>query len=203
MRRTKEDAEITRQHLLKAGLKVFSEKGYAASRLSDIAEVAGVTRGAIYWHFKNKKELFIALFKENVNPVFAVMAKVLGEDLEPLQKLRKLVSKTLDQIEKNTEFRANQALEFENRKTQQEIPELFEYMKNHAEEFSISIKNVILSGQERGDIRRDIEADAIICTFLTLFRGYGFFMTHEAILSIFKTDQSEQIVEIFIKGIKA
>ena len=56
MRRTKKDAELTRQQLLKAGFKVFGDKGYAAARLSDVAEEAGVTRGAIYWHFENKKD---------------------------------------------------------------------------------------------------------------------------------------------------
>jgi TetR/AcrR family acrAB operon transcriptional repressor len=48
MRRTKEDAEQTRQDLLDAALTIFSKKGYTATRLEDIAKVAGVTRGAIY-----------------------------------------------------------------------------------------------------------------------------------------------------------
>lgn len=61
MRRTKEEAFETRQALLDAALPVFSENGLEATRLEDIAERAGVTRGALYWHFKNKEDLLISL----------------------------------------------------------------------------------------------------------------------------------------------
>jgi len=44
--------------IIEAGIKVFSKKWYAVVNMSDIAKEAGVTRGAIYWHFKNKAELF-------------------------------------------------------------------------------------------------------------------------------------------------
>ena len=47
MSRTKEEAEVTKQRLLKAALDVFSRKGYADTRLEDIAAEAGVTRGAM------------------------------------------------------------------------------------------------------------------------------------------------------------
>ena len=58
MRKTREDAEQTRMDIIEAGIKVFSQKWYAVVNMSDIAKEAGVTRGAIYWHFKNKAELF-------------------------------------------------------------------------------------------------------------------------------------------------
>ncbi|MCK5430999.1 MAG: TetR family transcriptional regulator [Anaerolineales bacterium] len=54
----------TRQDLLAAALTVFSNKGYEAARLEDIAEMAGVTRGAIYFHFGNKAGLFMALVED-------------------------------------------------------------------------------------------------------------------------------------------
>ncbi len=57
MRKTKEEAAETRQALLRAALAVFSRQGYAATRLEDVAHEAGVTRGAIYWHFKSKADL--------------------------------------------------------------------------------------------------------------------------------------------------
>lgn len=57
-RKTKRQAQETRQHILDAAIKAFSERGVSATSLNDIAALAGVTRGAIYWHFKNKAELF-------------------------------------------------------------------------------------------------------------------------------------------------
>ena len=59
MRRTKEDAELTRQAVLEAAITEFSRSGYAATRLEDIAKTANVTRGAVYHHFSGgKAELF-------------------------------------------------------------------------------------------------------------------------------------------------
>lgn len=57
-RKTKKQAQETRQQILDTALRVFSEHGVSATSLSDIATAAGVTRGAIYWHFKNKAEIF-------------------------------------------------------------------------------------------------------------------------------------------------
>ena len=58
MRKTKEDAEKTKQDLIEAGIDIFSRKLYSDVNISEIAKMAGVTRGAVYWHFKNKAELF-------------------------------------------------------------------------------------------------------------------------------------------------
>ncbi|RAU33010.1 MULTISPECIES: multidrug efflux transporter transcriptional repressor AcrR [unclassified Pantoea] len=56
-RKTKAQALETRNQILDAALAHFSEQGVAATSLADIAAAAGVTRGAIYWHFKNKADL--------------------------------------------------------------------------------------------------------------------------------------------------
>nr|CEK26733.1 Transcription repressor of multidrug efflux pump acrAB operon, TetR (AcrR) family [Yersinia ruckeri] len=57
-RKTKQQALETRQQILDAAVKEFSEHGVSGTSLADIADSAGVTRGAIYWHFKNKVDLF-------------------------------------------------------------------------------------------------------------------------------------------------
>ncbi|MBU3893115.1 Potential acrAB operon repressor [Serratia rubidaea] len=57
-RKTKQQAQETRQQILDAAVREFSERGVSATSLTDIATAAGVTRGAIYWHFKNKVDLF-------------------------------------------------------------------------------------------------------------------------------------------------
>ncbi|OLP57484.1 TetR family transcriptional regulator [Rhizobium rhizosphaerae] len=61
MRRTKAEAEETRSRIIAAAEQVFYEKGVSTSTLEEVARAAGVTRGAIYWHFANKSDLFLAL----------------------------------------------------------------------------------------------------------------------------------------------
>ncbi|TFY96382.1 TetR family transcriptional regulator [Ramlibacter rhizophilus] len=62
-RRTKEEALETRNALLDAAECVFQRKGVSASSLADIAAEAGASRGAIYWHFKDKADLFNAMME--------------------------------------------------------------------------------------------------------------------------------------------
>ena len=57
-RKTKQEALATRQHILDVALRLFSQQGVSSTSLVDIARAAGVTRGAIYWHFKDKSDLF-------------------------------------------------------------------------------------------------------------------------------------------------
>ena len=57
------------QELLAAALDLFVERGYAATRLDDVAARAGVSKGTLYLYFTNKEELFKAVVRENVVPV--------------------------------------------------------------------------------------------------------------------------------------
>ena len=68
-RHTKEEALATRETILDAAERVFHEKGVAHASLEEIAQSAGCTRGAIYWHFKDKAELFDAMMQRVVLPV--------------------------------------------------------------------------------------------------------------------------------------
>ena len=61
MRRTKAEAEQTRHDLLDAAELLFDQQGVSRTSLADIAKAAGVTRGAVYWHFKNKSEVLAAI----------------------------------------------------------------------------------------------------------------------------------------------
>lgn len=61
--------EARPQELLAAALDLFVERGYAATRLDDVAARAGVSKGTLYLYFTNKEELFKAVVRENVVPV--------------------------------------------------------------------------------------------------------------------------------------
>ena len=61
-RKTKQQALETRQHILDVALRLFSQ-GVSSTSLAEIAKAAGVTRGAIYWHFKNKSDLFSEIWE--------------------------------------------------------------------------------------------------------------------------------------------
>lgn len=73
MRKSKTESQKTRQYLLDSALEVFYRKGVARASLQEIAVEAGVTRGALYWHFKNKEDLFEALFENCFGEIMATL----------------------------------------------------------------------------------------------------------------------------------
>jgi TetR/AcrR family acrAB operon transcriptional repressor len=69
MRRTKADAQHTREALLDAAELLFAQRGVSRTSLQEIAKAAGLTRGAVYWHFKDKAELFNAMMERSTLPM--------------------------------------------------------------------------------------------------------------------------------------
>jgi TetR/AcrR family acrAB operon transcriptional repressor len=101
-RKTKEEALQTREDILSAAIEVFVTKGVASASLEQIAETAGVTRGAVYWHFKNKRDIFEALHEQLHIPMMNIVEKQLGQDHPaPLEQLRTLCTEWLLDLERD------------------------------------------------------------------------------------------------------
>lgn len=105
MRRTKAQAQETRERLMQAALDVFHQRGVARASLHEIAQAAGVTRGALYWHFKNKEDLFDALFAR----IFDVVSNQLEADIrnaaDMLQSLRQAFLNSFERLERDEAYR--------------------------------------------------------------------------------------------------
>ncbi len=98
-RRTKEDAQKTRDALLDAAELVFEQRGVSGASLQHVAEAAGVTRGAVYWHFRDKADLFIAMMDRAILPFEPHWRKPDADDAAaPLRRLRELLFGVLRQI---------------------------------------------------------------------------------------------------------
>lgn len=107
MRRTRAAAEATREALLDAAEQAFLERGVSGTSLEHIAQRAGVTRGAVYWHFRDKAALFAAMI-ERVRLPFASIADSYRKDRaedDPLGFLRELCRIALARLDENETFR--------------------------------------------------------------------------------------------------
>ncbi|MEO8023585.1 TetR family transcriptional regulator [Polaromonas sp.] len=89
VRRTKEEALATRHKLLDAAEQLFQAQGVSRTSLQDIARRAGVTRGAVYWHFKDKADLFNAMMDRVILPLEESFQGRLGQQAEtdPLARI--------------------------------------------------------------------------------------------------------------------
>jgi TetR/AcrR family acrAB operon transcriptional repressor len=99
VRRTKEEALGTRSRILDTAERVFLEKGVSRTSLEMIAAAAGVTRGAIYWHFRNKADLFDAMMSRVVLPMEEMAARAGAGDLDdPLAHVRACAMNVIDHL---------------------------------------------------------------------------------------------------------
>ncbi|MFB9948709.1 TetR/AcrR family transcriptional regulator [Rhizobium puerariae] len=100
VRRTKEQAAETGRNVLLAAERLFLDKGYDNVSLEEVATLAGVTRGAVHWHFKNKQGLILALRDEGQEP-FRKLADDLTSSVgaASLEKLDKLISEMFARLE--------------------------------------------------------------------------------------------------------
>src|ERR1051325_9632271 len=82
-------SEATRRELLDAARDLYTERGFAGATLDDVAERSGVTKGALYHHFRDKKELFRAVFEaleqEMCNEIIEAAATAAGNVWEQMR----------------------------------------------------------------------------------------------------------------------
>jgi len=101
-RRTKEEAQQTREQLIDAAEIVFHRKGVAQTSLNEIALEAGLTRGAFYWHFKNKQEIFKAMLDRQMAPL-EELGPITDEsdETDPLAHLRESLLFVIRELEQD------------------------------------------------------------------------------------------------------
>jgi TetR/AcrR family transcriptional regulator, acrAB operon repressor len=91
VRKTKEEARETKERLLDAAETIFRERGVTRTSLAEVATAAGVTRGAVYWHFKDKADLFHAMCDRATMPLDAMFERAGDPKVaDPMAMLREL-----------------------------------------------------------------------------------------------------------------
>ncbi len=106
VRKTKEDAELTRQGIIDAARAVFLARGVTRSTLEHIATEADVTRGAVYWHFKNKTEIFHAIRDQVFLPLMDRMDDTLAIESkdDPLTQIENTLCETINELSTNLQM---------------------------------------------------------------------------------------------------
>lgn len=100
-RKTKEQAQETRCRILDAAEQVFQRQGVSRTSLNQIATEAGVTRGAIYWHFRNKADLYDAMIRRVLDPEEARGQADQQRQNDPLNFIRELAVGFLQRLASN------------------------------------------------------------------------------------------------------
>ncbi|HKM95877.1 MAG TPA: TetR family transcriptional regulator [Buttiauxella sp.] len=167
-RKTKIEALKTRQHLIDVAITLFAKNGVSTTTLSDIADAAGLTRGAIYWHFDSKISLFNEIW--NIQPYIPqdIRRKIKSQNQnDELALLREVMIETLRFI--STDRRQHELLqilyhscEFNGEMyTEQEIRERYWFNRERVKK---SLRSCISKGQ--------IPANTNVELMITIMHGY-------------------------------
>ena len=143
--------ENKHKKILQAAVKVFAEKGFYNSRVSEIAKEANVADGTIYLYFKNKDDILISLFEEEFGQIVENMRKELAEEKNPLQKIKRFAIAHLSIVIKQQEL--GEVLGVEVRQSSKFMKE---YINKPFIEYLNLIRSIISEGQDAGLIRKDL-----------------------------------------------
>ncbi|MDZ7921237.1 TetR family transcriptional regulator [Rhodoferax sp.] len=174
-RKTKEDALATRELILDAAERVFHQRGVSRTSLQEIAKDAGLTRGAIYWHFENKGELFHAMMERVTLPMMARMTEITPEDeANPLDKIRRNTASALQQIAHDPQVRrvfeiATQKVEY--------VDELQSMRERHItgrNECIDDMHRLMQLARDKGHMRREMDVRHATLGLFALIGGLKF-----------------------------
>ncbi len=181
--------------ILQAAVKVFSEKGFYNSRVSEIAKEANVADGTIYLYFKNKDDLLISLFEEEFGKFVRDMHAELGKESDALQKIKRFAITHLSIVANQQHLAEVLGVE-----VRQSTKFMKEYINKPFIEYLNIIRSVIIEGQEKGLIRKDLTPGVMKRAFFGALDE----MARYWVLSTKKkhsvAEAALQISDVFIRG---
>ena len=202
-RRTKEEAMVTRERLLDAAEALFRDQGVTRTSLSEVATAAGMTRGAVYWHFKDKADLFRAMCDRATLPLesnFEQAGPCVAAD--PLGTLRALSIGALQSLANDA--RAQNVFEIVFHKSEL-VDELAGLATAHRQERCAclaQIEEILTRAASMGQLASDLDAALATQGLHALMVG----IMHEWVLDPTAYDldaAAPGLIDIFIAGLQA
>lgn len=202
MRRTQEEAAETRQKLLDAALKVFSQYGYAGAGLEAIAEAAGVTKGSIFHHFGSKAGLYSTLVAESSQRVLDILQRAKEEARRPMDILRSMLILPLRHAERDRDFRAVQELVLLKTAVVPELAEGIQRKIQGMRGFVDELAAIVQEGIDQDEIDETVDPRDAALALIALQTGLLSTWLLDPGLFSFR-DRLETIADIYLRGIAA
>jgi TetR/AcrR family fatty acid metabolism transcriptional regulator len=186
------------QKILAAALKVFARKGFYQSKVSEIAKLANVADGTIYLYFKNKDDILISLFEEEMQRAIDDLETALAGQTDPRRKLQIVALTHLSLVDSRREVAEI---------LQVEVRQSFKFMKEYRNEKFIQYLNIIAAivaeGQERGFFRTDVHPDVVKRAFFGALDEMSLYWVLSTKRAYSIETAAEQISRCFLSGLLA
>lgn len=162
----------TRDRILDAAEDVFNESGYSNTTLNEIAEAAGVTRGAIYWHFKNKEDLFQAMCLRIRVPMDALIEGIVEKGVnDPIAQLIRTHETIMLEVINNPHYRKVLNILFHKCEFTRETDQIVIQQKEWHTYSRNIIRTILVNAQKKAQLPADLDIE-LACNLLGfMFRG--------------------------------
>jgi len=200
MRKTKKEAEKTKATILKSALKVFLKNGYSKTSLSDIAKNAGYTRGAVYWHFKDKSEILEKIISKFHDRFSSKQNNILESSLDPIQKINEMININLPLLFNNKEFRDFIKLTWFKTEIDQHEG-LLQGKIAITKTFNDTITTLFIEASSEGLLKKGVDPEITSLTVTSIINGIyrGYFIMPDKLQS---ENTSRTIIENYLNQIK-
>jgi TetR/AcrR family acrAB operon transcriptional repressor len=176
--------------------------GYADTTLDDIADEAGVTRGAIYHHFGGKAELYNSVIAEGWNRIMPAVERGIAEGSNGLEQLKRSFVYFIRFAVQDEQFRAINELMLFKTGVSDELKEGMEMKRAGMREGINSVAEFIRKGIEDGSIRPDVNPLDAAIMIITLQNGLvATWLMDRTLFSI--TKRAQAMADIFFSGLAA
>lgn len=164
-------SEQTRQQIIETATQLFARKGFYGTSVSDLTKAVGLTKGALYHHFKDKDALFFAVV-ESVQITWekAVANEVISEK-HSIAQIAILFEKHAELLSRNDFM----CLVMSNLMNEMESinPNYSSILENIYEEFVFFVEQIIKAGQSKGEIRSDVDSRLLSLNIVGILKGIG------------------------------
>lgn len=170
-RRKKEPKSVHREHIAAAASALFLEKGITATSMNDIAKAAGYSKATLYVYFKDKEEMIGFLVLGSMKRLYGYIASALEQQGETRARYN-MICRGLARYQEEFPFYFKMVLDKINIdfESQDYLPEEKETYQV-GEEINGKIKDFLVSGMEKGDLRDDIEIMPTVFQFWGMLSG--------------------------------
>lgn len=187
----------TRQRLKAAATKLFAERSYAAVRITDITEAAGLSPGAFYRYFEDRRELMLELLREVSLEAFDFTRSPMDE----LQPITSVLETTRRYFEFYEQHRALFGLMVELSQADTDVAEIWATtQRNFYSRISRSLARGVHNGSVRPDLDLDLAAEMLGC-MTELYAYQRFVLRSGALTERGVEDAVQTLAEIWIRGV--
>lgn len=202
VRRTKDEAFETRSQILDAAERVFSERGVSRTSLTDIAEAAKVTRGAIYWHFEDKAELFCEMVARVTMPMEDAPCQVNPAlDADPLAAVRGMLVGILERTSGDAQARRVFHIVFNKCEYVDEMQAVWQRFREMQAGCLERLEQGLVAAIARGQLPAGLDARATAVGLHALVNGLisKLVMDPDAIPA---ADDPGRLIDVFLDGLR-